>query len=329
MVNGCRTNVRKNNVQQIFRIKSRFEHTFPDFREQIPATPEKLCESFSIALDIIRPSDSFKQQLFHWFIKYIKEYSDPLWNEADQLLTDIGLELNISKKTPENHNSRGASAKNSTNRSSAHNVNNIENLLSAFTGSEDFGDSFIDSLADRLVTHVEDMLIRDDLIPESKKYQIRALDLAGMLTKIQTEVIQQHKTITCLNESIQSALEERGENSKLSPRHEDLIQLIGMLFEYILDDHALPENIRKSISLLQIPVLRTTILDHDFLTERNHPARILLNEMTAAGMTCSDHCLTDPVYLLINNTVRTIISQSYENEDISKIVWNSSEQSLR
>ena len=113
-------------------------------------------------------------------------------------------------------------------------------------------------------------------------------------------------------------MDKRGENSKLSPRHEDLINLVGMLFEYILDDHILPENIRKSISLLQIPVLRTAILDHDFLTERDHPARILLNEMTSAGMECQENCFTDPIYLLIDSIVNIIITQSYENPDIFK-----------
>ena len=308
----------KDNIQQLFRIKNRFEHAFPDFREQIPGTPGKLCESFSTAIDIIHPTDSFKQQLFFWFIEFIKEHADLLWNEADQLLEDIGLELNLSIKAPEKHSSSVTPATGNPAYSSDHGTESSDSLHSIPPAPEDLSSVFMDSLADRLVTHVENMLIRDDLIPESKKYQIRTLDLAGVLAKLQMGITQQQASITNLTESIQSALNQRGENSKLSPRHEDLINLVGMLFEYILDDHTLPENIRKSISLLQIPVLRTAILDHDFLSERQHPARILLNEMTSAGMGCSDNCFTDPVYLLIDSIVHIIISQSYDNPEVFK-----------
>lgn len=308
----------KDNVQHIFHIKNRFEHAFPEFNGQIPATPEKLCESFSTAIDSILPPESFKQQLLYWFIKFIKECSDSLWREADQLLEDIGLGLKVSIKAPEKHNHSATLPGSKQYNSLTDNVENSKTSQPAFSGFGDFEASFMDSLAERLVTHVEDMLIRDDLIPESKKNQVRTLDLAGVLARLQMEVMQQHESITNLNESIQSALNERGENSKLSPRHEDLIYLVGMLFEYILDDHMLPENIRKSISLLQIPVLRTVILDHDFLTNKHHPARILLNELTSAGMECKDNCLTDPVYRLIDSIVRIIISKSYENPDIFK-----------
>ena len=305
----------KDNIQQLFRIKNRFEHAFPDFKDQIPATPEKLCESFSIAIDIIHPEDSFKQQLFFWFIEFIKERADALWSEADLLLEDIGLELNISTKTPDNHNNQAAFSPSFSSNQGTGNPNTHHSITQ---GPEDPSPAFMDSLADRLVTHVENMLIRDELIPESKKYQVRTLDLAGILATLQMEIMQQHASITNLTESIQSALDRRGEISKLSPRHEDLINLVGMLFEYILDDHMLPENVRKSISLLQIPVLRTAILDYDFLTERHHPARILLNEMTSAGMECKDNCFTDPVYLLIDGIVHLIISQSHENPEIFK-----------
>ena len=308
----------KDNLQTLFRIKNRFENTFPDFKEQIPASPEKLCESFSSAIDIIRPEDTLKQQLVIWFTQYIKEPSDLLWDEADQLLEDIGLELKLSTKAPEGHSYRSTSKEESLSKTSLGDVKHSRITRGVAQDEENFNPEFMDSLADKLVTHVENMLIRDDLIPESKKYQVRAIDLAGILSGLQHEIIQQHTSITNLTESIQSVLDKNGEKSKLSPRHEDLINLIGMLFEYILEDHQLPENIRKSISLLQIPVLRTVILDRNFLTERSHPARELLSEMTSVGAGCTDNCFTDPVYLLIDSIVHIIISQSYENPNIFK-----------
>ena len=285
----------KENAQPLFQIKNRFKNAFPDFDEPIPATPEKLCESFSKAIDLIHPEEIHKHQLLIWFTQHIKEPADTLWCEVNNLLEEIGLKLNLPSKAsgtpPDSYQER---------------TQDIESLST----------EFMDSLAEKLVTQVEDMLIRDDLIPESKKYQVKTSDLAGILTGLQLEMLQQRASIFNLTESVQSALNKKGEKSKLSPRHGDLINLVGMLFEYILDDHQLPESIRKSISLLQIPVLRTAILDYDFLTERNHPARVLLNEMTSAGMGCKDDCFSDPVYILIESIVRSIISRSQENPNI-------------
>ena len=290
----------KENIQQIFRIKNRFENTFPDFEEQIPASPEKLCESFSIAIDLIQPEEVFKQQLLVWFTQFISNPAYNLWNEADQLLETIGLELKRPAKTPQDYAYQDDLNKDSLpDRSSEH-----------------FDAEFIDLMADKLVTRVEDMLIRDDLIPESKKYQMRTKELTGVLAGLQLEIMQQHISISSLTESIQSAMDKKGEQSTLSPRHKDLINLVGMLFEFILDNHPLPGNIRKSISLLQIPVLRTAILDCDFLTEKNHPARVLLKKMTSVGTECHDNHFANSVSRLIDSIVHTIISQSCENPDI-------------
>ena len=90
-----------------------------------------------------------------------------------------------------------------------------------------------------------------------------------------------------------------------------------MLFEFILDDHELPNEVKKLIALLQIPVLKLTLLDESFLTDRHHSARELLNEMASAGMhTTLEPEHSDKVIQLIEQTVRTIIRNFSQNPDI-------------
>ncbi|HEX4870598.1 MAG TPA: DUF1631 domain-containing protein [Moraxellaceae bacterium] len=65
---------------------------------------------------------------------------------------------------------------------------------------------------------------------------------------------------------------------------EDVINLVSMLFDYILDDQNLPTAMKALIGRLQIPLLKVAILDKTFFNAETHPARRLLNQLAKAGI---------------------------------------------
>ena len=65
--------------------------------------------------------------------------------------------------------------------------------------------------------------------------------------------------------------------------HESAIDLIGMLFEFILSDHALPAPVQAALARLQIPYLKAAVLEPDLFGQAHHPARRLLNALADAG----------------------------------------------
>ena len=70
----------------------------------------------------------------------------------------------------------------------------------------------------------------------------------------------------------------RGERpSQVSAIDEDTIDLVGMLFEYILADSTLPVEMQVLLARLQIPYLKAAILDRRLFAHRQHPARRLLD----------------------------------------------------
>jgi hypothetical protein len=70
----------------------------------------------------------------------------------------------------------------------------------------------------------------------------------------------------------------RGERpSQVSAIDEDTIDLVGMLFEFILEDNTLPAAMQVMLSRLQIPYLKAAILDRRLFAHRQHPARRLLD----------------------------------------------------
>ena len=62
-----------------------------------------------------------------------------------------------------------------------------------------------------------------------------------------------------------------------------IIDVVGMLFEYMLNDENLPDNVKALLSHLHTPFLKIAFLDPDFFEHSEHPVRLLLNSLTEAG----------------------------------------------
>jgi len=73
--------------------------------------------------------------------------------------------------------------------------------------------------------------------------------------------------------------------SHVSGADEDTIDLVGMLFEYILQDRTIPAPMQVLLARLQIPYLKVAILDRRMFAHASHPARRLLDLLadTAKG----------------------------------------------
>jgi hypothetical protein len=73
------------------------------------------------------------------------------------------------------------------------------------------------------------------------------------------------------------------DRDKLVPVDADLIDLIGMLFEYMLNDPVLPNLAKALLSHLHTPYLKVALIDRRLLVNADHPARRLLDQMVEAG----------------------------------------------
>jgi hypothetical protein len=62
-----------------------------------------------------------------------------------------------------------------------------------------------------------------------------------------------------------------------------VVEIVGLLFEYMLDDRQLPNAVKTLLSYLHTPFLKIALLDQDFFNHPEHPARQLLNSLVAAG----------------------------------------------
>jgi hypothetical protein len=57
------------------------------------------------------------------------------------------------------------------------------------------------------------------------------------------------------------------------------IELVTMVFDYVLDDKSVPETVKGEIARLQIVAVKAAILDRTFFARRQHPMRQLLDRI--------------------------------------------------
>jgi hypothetical protein len=105
------------------------------------------------------------------------------------------------------------------------------------------------------------------------------------------ETVQQNgrpvaRNIAHLKQDLLNQLRDKspdGQTPVLAEEDSDTIDLVGMLFDYIGQNLASHHSSRDLITKLQVPVLRSAISDKHFFTQRNHPARQLLNSVAEAS----------------------------------------------
>ncbi|MFQ5644971.1 MAG: DUF1631 domain-containing protein [Thiogranum sp.] len=86
------------------------------------------------------------------------------------------------------------------------------------------------------------------------------------------------------------------------------IDIVAMLFDYILDDRNIQDAMRALIGRLQIPLLKVALLDNEFFTRKSHPARRLLNRLATTAVDWNEEDGNqDPLYRKIQGIVQTIL----------------------
>jgi hypothetical protein len=116
-----------------------------------------------------------------------------------------------------------------------------------------------------------------------------ARNTAAMPVEIPSDTTLSAEDVRLLKEQLVHQISHlRGEaKSKVSGPDEDTIDLVSMLFEYILEDHNLPMEMQVLLARLQIPYLKAAILDRRLFAQPDHPARLLLDELAEAAKSWS------------------------------------------
>jgi hypothetical protein len=62
------------------------------------------------------------------------------------------------------------------------------------------------------------------------------------------------------------------------------IEIVGMLFDHVLQDEQVPAEIKAILSRLQFPVLKVALVDAEFFASSTHPARRLIDRLASTAV---------------------------------------------
>lgn len=148
-----------------------------------------------------------------------------------------------------------------------------------------------------------------------------AQSLSGVQTHLLRDVEQlENQTLVPLRELIQTSIAEgRGEVEEFKTRDGlDCVDVVGMLFDLILDDASVPSRFLAILGRLQIVMLKAAILDRSFFSKQRHVARVFLNEVAnLARMSAAlpEH-VADSHYEAVSQAVHYLLEHFEEDFEV-------------
>ncbi len=116
-------------------------------------------------------------------------------------------------------------------------------------------------------------------------------------------------------------LDQEGEKKQVNQQDEDTIDLIGMLFQFLVDDRNLPDRIQALLAKLQIPYLHLALKDRKLFTHKNDNARRLLDIIAKASIGWNEEDDKRGKFInKIEEIVQTILETDHEDIDFPALI---------
>lgn len=143
-------------------------------------------------------------------------------------------------------------------------------------------------------------------------------ELIQMLSSVQ---VQNSASSGSLAPMVTNLVQEQEKGVRQSDS--DVINLVSMLFDFILEDRQLPETMKALIARLQIPMVKVALVDREFFERGGHPARKLLNQLSSAAMIWSGGDASgraDPLYEHMEAAVSRIQNEFSDDVEVFESV---------
>ncbi|QRY81471.1 DUF1631 domain-containing protein [Pseudomonas sp. PDNC002] len=281
-----------------------------------PLGPRQLCESFLDACRGLGVEIKVKLIILKLFEKYVLADAEHLYAEANQTLISLGV-LPELKSVPLRRPPQRT----------------VPNQGAAPSGAAQAGEpgaaqQYMDADSQAAFAALQELLsqVRGSAAPlrpmPADAVPITSNDLMRLLSHLQSHLpaqsideidVRQH-----LDHLLTRVSSKSGRSRVVGQVDEDVINLVSMLFEFILDDRTLPDSLKALIGRMQIPMLKVAVLDKTFFSRGSHPARRLLNEIATAALGWAEHSdgQRDHLYQKIEQVVMRLLNDFVDDPAI-------------
>ena len=286
-----------------------------------PIGPAALAQAFRHAMRELAADMRVKLIIYKLFDRYVMASLDELYQEVSNELVRAGVLPQLRHELPRNTQQRGTGTASAGNAADSVQANETAESFLA----EDSSAELLQTL--RTLFSARRGPIDSRAVPLAGSLQApTANELLGALSVLQSQAasgIAVSSGVATLGSTdlaleVQQLKEQllvqlgslRGEKpGHVATMDEDTIDLVGMLFEFILEDRNLPTEMQVLLARLQIPYLKAAILDRKLFAHRQHPARRLLDSLADAAKGWSaesdrDHRLHDKIKSIVDRLLQ-------------------------
>jgi len=263
--------------------------------QQIPAGPDALARAFHKAAGELFLEHELKLIVYLLFDKFVLSKTGPLYDEYNGRLLKAGLLQNLKYEARKNPNT--APPRRNTEQQAAYNTgNNPAPAGKPATGSnKSLGDELFDNILDLMSrrhphaeTEPENPIPQTELVSAIHQLQQNTdnntVDAGVASTSADSAAGNQAIESMVANLSAERERLFRGIDRRQLPTADtQVIDLVGMMFEYMLNDEEIPNVAKAELSRLHTPYLKVAIIDKSFFSDNTHPAHELLNGLARAS----------------------------------------------
>jgi len=301
---------------------------------QIPAGPHHLAHTFNEAINSLGLESRIKIIILALFDKYVLRQLGGLYEDFNNNLKEAGVLPHLRPTIQKSESAAGGGDKATQEQGEQRPEQTQEEL-----GQELF-DSILDLMANRRMrapgqargglgaprstaasgppVSTDNLVSALSSIQPSRRadYVPDAASGVAVIPNVELDEAFLTRVKQTLTEERHKLYSQIGEG-RLDAADEDTIDLVGMLFEYMLNDPVLPAVAKALISHLHTPYLKVAIIDRRLLTESEHPARLLLDSLVEAGSHWIDERnLKRGIYPDMQNVVDRVLKEFTDNLEL-------------
>ncbi|MDF3937081.1 DUF1631 domain-containing protein [Pseudomonas citronellolis] len=279
-----------------------------------PLGPRPLCEAFLEACRGLGVEIKVKLIVLKLFEKYVLTELEQLYAEANEILVAQGVLPELKSAPLRRQPQRSAPAP----AAQGYAADQAQAGQGGYTEAEvqeGFG------VLQELLSQVRGSVAPRRPMP-ADAVPISSNDLMRLLSHLQehlpTQGMEEVDVRHHLDHLLSRVSHKSGRSRVVGQVDEDVINLVSMLFEFILDDRNLPDSLKALIGRMQIPMLKVAVLDKTFFSRGNHPARRLLNEIASAALGWAEQSdlQRDSLYQKIEQVVMRLLNDFVDDTAI-------------
>lgn len=286
-----------------------------------PVAPPAICQALRAVIGQIDADITVKLVVLKLFDRHVVTDLDQVYDDTNKLLAEAGVLPHIKYVRPARAPSDAASAQPAHDAAAAaHGAGPGDGGSAGEAGTNEVIAAFASLLATRraqtgnaIQRVAGPSLSNSELIAALSHLQMQQPDLSGGAG----EAIALVERVERVKQDLLAQLRQSGiekADQRVSEVDEDAIDLVSMLFQFVVQDRNLPAEVQAVLSRLQIPYVRVAIKDKRLFAQSEHPARRLLDALATASVSWTRESDRDGKFMTLLTHMVERITREYSDD---------------